>query len=70
MSYIAEVKVGKHTYLYECTAYRDKNGKAKSTRITIGKIDPKTGERIYKPEYIERMRAAGTPVPLPGFDSW
>lgn len=65
MSYIAEVKVGKHTYLYECTAYRDKNGKAKSTRITVGKIDPKTGDRIYKPEYIERMREAGTPVHIP-----
>lgn len=64
MSYIAEVKVGQHTYLYECTAYRDNNGKAKSTRVTIGKIDRKTGERIYKPEYIERMRAAGTPIPL------
>lgn len=65
MSYIAEVKVGKHIYLYECTTYRDKNGKARSTRTTIGKIDRETGLRVFKPEYIERMLAAGTPVDLP-----
>jgi transposase len=65
VSYIAEVKVGKHTYLYECTAYRDQNGKARSTRTTVGKIDPKTGNRMFKPEYIERMRTGGTPIDIP-----
>ena len=28
-------------------------------------MDSKTGNRIYKPEYIERMRQAGTPVNVP-----
>jgi hypothetical protein len=65
MSYIAEVKVGKHTYLYECTAYRDKNGKARSIRTIIGKIDRETGARIYKPEYIKRMIESGTAVDIP-----
>jgi hypothetical protein len=62
VSYITTVKVGKHTYLYEATAYRDENGKPRNKKHPIGKIDPLTGERIYKPEYLARMARAGTPV--------
>jgi hypothetical protein len=51
-------------YLYESTGYRDKidGGKVKNIRKLIGKIDKVTGEPIYKPEYLARMRLAGTPI--------
>jgi transposase len=65
VSYVIEQKVGKYTYLYECTAYRDHNGDPRNKRVTIGKIDLKTGLPVYKPEYLERMREAGTPVEIP-----
>ncbi|MBT9134353.1 MAG: hypothetical protein DDT38_01084 [Firmicutes bacterium] len=65
MSYVFEQKVGKHTYLYECTAYRDHDGNPRNKRVIIGKTDLKTGLPVYKPEYLERMREAGTPVEIP-----
>jgi hypothetical protein len=61
MSYVVENKIGKYTYLYECEGYRE-GGKVKGRRKTVGKVDPKTGKRVYKPEYLERMRKAGTPI--------
>jgi len=61
MAYIAEVPVGNYVYLYECIGYRE-DGKVKSKRVSIGKINPKTGKRMYKPEYIQRMKEAGKPV--------
>jgi hypothetical protein len=64
MSYVFEQSIGKYRYVYEGTSYRDEKGRARTTRIAIGKIDPKTGQRVYKPEYIERMRNAGTPVEI------
>jgi transposase len=30
--------------------------------VAIGRLDPATGEPVYKQEYIDRMAAAGTPV--------
>jgi transposase len=65
MSYIIKQKSGKYTYIMECIAFRNENGKPDNKKIPIGKIDPVTGSYIYKPEYIERMREAGTPVDLP-----
>lgn len=65
MSYVIKQKVGKYTYLYECTAYRDQDGNPRNKRVIIGKIDLKTGLPVYKPEYLERMRAAGTPMEIP-----
>ncbi|NLB43510.1 MAG: IS1634 family transposase [Clostridiales bacterium] len=65
MSYVIEQKVGKYTYLYECTSYRDNNGNPRNSRVIIGKIDLKTGLPVYKPEYLERMSEAGTPVEIP-----
>ena len=65
MSYVIEQKVGKYTYMYECTAYRDHNGNPRNKRVIIGKIDLKTGLPVYKSEYLERMREAGTPVKIP-----
>jgi hypothetical protein len=64
MSYIIENKSGKYIYLYECESWRE-DGKVKGRRKPIGKIDPVTGERRFKPEYIERMRKVGTPVEIP-----
>ena len=65
MAYIIENRSGKYTYLYECESWRDKDGKVVGRRKVIGRIDPVTGEKHYKPEYIERMKSAGTPVENP-----
>lgn len=56
MGSIVKNKVGKYTYLYESESYRDENGKPQTRKISIGKIDYKTGETIYKPEYLERVQ--------------
>ena len=66
MAYIAKVPVGNYMYLYERESYRDKtDGKDKTkTNKIVGKIDPVTGRAIYKPEYVERMKKAGTPMPV------
>lgn len=62
MSSIVRQKVGKHTYLYESVSFRDAEGRPRNKRTTIGKLDPVTGQPLYKPEYVERMRQAGTPI--------
>jgi transposase len=59
---IVQQKVGKHTYLYESFSYRNGEGAPRNKRTPIGKLDPATGQPIYKPEYIERMAAEGRPV--------
>jgi transposase len=64
MSYIIENKSGKYIYLYECESWRDKDGKVVGKRKIIGKIDPLTNEKHYKPEYVERMKAAGSSVKI------
>ena len=62
MSSIIKETINGHIYLYESESYRDKNGQPRSKRIIIGKIDPDTGNPIYKNEYIERMNIEGKPV--------
>jgi len=62
MSSIIKETIKGHIYLYESESYRDKNGQPRSKRILIGKIDPETGNPIYKNEYIERMNAEGKPI--------
>jgi transposase len=62
MAYIMEMKVGKYVYLYEAKSYRNNEGKPRSTKILIGKVDSLTGERVYKPEYLAKKAAAGTPI--------
>ena len=62
MSCITKQHVGKYTYLYESTSFRNAEGKPRNKKVRIGKIDPKTGNTIYTQEYLERMEAAGTPV--------
>ena len=64
MAYIAQQKVGKHTYLYECVAYRNENGQPRNKRKPVGKIDPVTGNPVYKPEYLARMAAEGRPIEI------
>jgi len=59
MGSIVKNKVGKYTYLYESESYRDEDGKPQTRKISIGKIDPRTGETVYKPEYLERFRSTG-----------
>jgi hypothetical protein len=53
MSSVITCKVGNHIYLYESESYRDENGKVRNRRRCVGKVDPVTGKRIYKPEYIK-----------------
>ena len=62
MSSIVKQKVGKHIYLYESVSYRNENGDPRNNRKSVGKIDPRTGNPIYKPEYLERMDLAGEPL--------
>jgi hypothetical protein len=52
MSSIVESKSGNNIYLYESESYRE-DGKVKNRRRIVGKVDLATGQRIFKPEYIE-----------------
>lgn len=62
MSYEVIQTVGKHQYIYLAEGYRNENGKPRQKRRSIGKIDPDTGEKIYKPSYIEELRGSGIPI--------
>lgn len=62
MASITKQRIGKYTYLYESTSYRDEKGRPRNKKVRIGKIDPDTEETIYLPEYLDRMSAAGTPI--------
>jgi transposase len=62
---IVRQKVGDKIYLYESISYRNADGKPRNKRVPVGKIDPATGEPIFKPEYLQRMAKMGTPVDVP-----
>ena len=62
MASIVRQKVGNHTYLYESVSFRNKEGKPRNRRVSIGKIDKKTGSPVYKQEYIDRMKAKGITI--------
>lgn len=64
MSSIIRQKVGKHTYLYESTSFRNAEGKPRNERKIIGKVDPVTNTEIYKPEYIAKRKAEGNPLEI------
>ena len=51
---ITKQHVGKHTYLYESTSFRDELGRPRNKKVRIGKLDLETGEPIYDPEYLAR----------------
>jgi hypothetical protein len=61
MASIVQCKKGGYVYLYESVSYRDQ-GKPRNKRKLIGKIDPVSGNPVFKAHYIERMAARGTPV--------
>jgi hypothetical protein len=69
MAYILRQKAGNHVYLYEAVSYRNENGKPRSKRVPIGKLDV-AGQPVYKSEYIERMAQADTPLSFPKNDSY
>jgi len=47
MSFPAEQKIGKYTYVYDAESYWDKEKKQpRQRRVYLGKRDPKTGEII------------------------
>lgn len=59
MSSIIRQKVRDKIYLYESVSYRNAEGKPRNKRVPIGKIDPSTGQPVYKPDYLARMAASG-----------
>lgn len=59
MSYEVIQKVGQYQYIYLAEGFRDKDGKVRQNRRPIGKINSKTGQRVYKPEYLEELRLSG-----------
>lgn len=65
MSSIIRQKVGDKIYLYESVSFRNADGKPRNKRVPIGKIDSKTGNPVYKPEYLSRMAEEGTPIEIP-----
>jgi hypothetical protein len=69
MSYEFIQPVGKYQYIYLIDSFRDENGQPRQKRVAIGKVKPKTGEKIYKPWYLEKLRDAGIPVELPSTEA-
>jgi len=63
MSSITKQKMGKYTYLYESTSFRNDQGRPRNKKIKIGKIDPYTGDTIYTPEYTQRLSASQVAMP-------
>ncbi len=59
MSYEVIQKVGQYQYIYLADGYRNKDGQVRQKRRPIGKIDPKTGRKVYKPEYLEELHLSG-----------
>ena len=55
MSYEVIQPVGKYQYIYLAESYRTPDGKTHQRRRIIGKIDPETGKKRYKPEYLEEL---------------
>jgi hypothetical protein len=57
------MKVGNHVYIYEVTGYRDSNGKPRNKKHPVGKLDPETGQEIFKPDFIPKLAQYGKSVP-------
>ena len=64
MSYEVIQRVGQYQYIYLADGYRNNQGQVRQKRRAIGKINPKTGQKVYKPEYLEELRLAGQPVEI------
>jgi transposase len=65
MSYEVIQRVGRYQYIYLADGYRNSEGQVRQNRRPSGKINPKTGQKVYKPEYLEERRLAGQPVEIP-----
>jgi len=63
MSYLTHMFVGKHEYIYEVTGYRNENGKPRNKKHPVGKVDPVTGEEIFKPEFYPKLAQYGKQAP-------
>jgi transposase len=64
MASIVRQKVGNKIYLYESVSFRNTEGKPRNKRKPIGKLDPVSGNPVYKPEYLEKMADNGMPVEI------
>jgi hypothetical protein len=58
------MKVGTHVYIYEVEGYRDSNGNPRNKKHPVGKVDPQTGEEIFKTEFLPKLPAYGRKIPL------
>lgn len=65
VSYEVIQRVGQYQYIYLADGYRNNEGQVRQKRRSIGKINPQTGQKVYKPEYLEELRLAGQPVEIP-----
>ena len=63
MASITKQRIGKHTYLYESTSFRDEQRRPRNKKVKIGKIDPATGETVYTPEYAQKIGMGQTEKP-------
>ena len=70
MTSVTRQQIGKRVYLYESESYRDEQGRPRNKKTSIGKIDPVTGRKVYKQDYLDRMAATGTPIIIPNTDSY
>jgi transposase len=68
MASITKQRIGKYTYLYESTSFRDARGRPRNTKVKIGKIIPGTGETVYTEEYALKigMKPASKKPPVLG----
>jgi hypothetical protein len=57
---ITKQHVGKYTYLYESTSYRDKQGRPRNKKTKIGKIDPNTNQITYTQKYLQTQNTTTT----------
>jgi hypothetical protein len=57
------MKVGNHIYIYEVSGYRDANGNPRNKKHPVGKVDPETGQEIFKPDFIPRLARYGKSPP-------
>ena len=65
MSYEVIQKVGRYQYIYLAEGFRNKDGQVRQKRRPIGKIDPRTEKKVYKPEYLEELRLSGQQIDIP-----
>jgi len=63
MTSITKQHIGKYTYLYQSTSYRNQQGLPRNKKTKIGKIDPNTGQTIYTQTYQQTHPNPPQPTP-------